>query len=169
MFERKDWEQLLGRSIVPKLAFALQQELAINPLHQELEPFNWVLTWQDVMPLNQARPAGCESGWLAGWAWGRTVCSAQYERHCASMRAGLRHGGCGASCWVSLFRNACPTPVSLLTPWALLGSCISPPPPCCPAAGLPVRAVLLSQVARCAAALAVQQPQLRRGYAMVSE
>jgi hypothetical protein len=67
VFDRKDWEQLLGRSIVPKLAFALQQELAINPLHQELEPFNWVLTWQDVMPLNQASPAGWV-GWLAGWA-----------------------------------------------------------------------------------------------------
>ncbi|KAL4858605.1 Septin and tuftelin-interacting protein 1 [Chlorella vulgaris] len=52
VFERKDWEQLLGRSIVPKLAFALQ-ELVINPLHQELEPFQWVLSWQDVMPLSQ--------------------------------------------------------------------------------------------------------------------
>lgn len=31
----------------------LQQELVINPLHQELEPFNWVLAWQDVMPLGQ--------------------------------------------------------------------------------------------------------------------
>jgi hypothetical protein len=54
VFERKDWEQLLGRSIVPKLAFALQ-ELVINPLHQELEPFQWVLSWQDVMPLSQVR------------------------------------------------------------------------------------------------------------------
>ncbi|PRW56706.1 septin and tuftelin-interacting 1-like protein 1 [Chlorella sorokiniana] len=52
VFDRKDWEQLLARSIVPKLAFALQ-ELVINPLHQELEPFNWVLAWQDVMPLGQ--------------------------------------------------------------------------------------------------------------------
>jgi hypothetical protein len=53
VFDRKDWEQLLGRSVVPKLAFALQ-ELAINPVHQELEPLHWVLAWQDVMPLSQA-------------------------------------------------------------------------------------------------------------------
>ncbi len=35
----------------------LSQELVINPLHQELEPFNWVLAWQDVMPLGQVRIA----------------------------------------------------------------------------------------------------------------
>ena len=78
MFERKDWEQLLARSIVPKLAFALQQELAINPLHQELEPFNWVLAWLDVMPLNQASRAGWVGGQPGGWVGsarsGHNVC-----------------------------------------------------------------------------------------------
>ena len=29
------------------------QELAINPLHQELEPLHWVLAWADVVPLSQ--------------------------------------------------------------------------------------------------------------------
>ncbi|EFN58159.1 hypothetical protein CHLNCDRAFT_50559 [Chlorella variabilis] len=62
VFEPKDWEQLLARSIVPKLAFALQ-ELVINPLHQELEPFNWVLAWQDVMSVNQASRLHTRLAW----------------------------------------------------------------------------------------------------------
>ncbi|GAB4821104.1 hypothetical protein N2152v2_008150 [Parachlorella kessleri] len=52
VFDSRDWEALLARSIVPKLAFALQ-ELAINPAHQDLEPFQWVMAWQDVMPPGQ--------------------------------------------------------------------------------------------------------------------
>ena len=122
VFERKDWEQLLGRSIVPKLAFALQQELAINPLHQELEPFNWVLTWQDVMPLNQASPAGWV-GWLGGPAgW---VGCAQYAVHSAKMPADMRCGGCSASCLAPL-RSA---PVPSLTPHVFQ---TVPPPPVLP-------------------------------------
>ena len=50
MFDSKDWDLLLLRSIVPKLAWALQDALDINPLQQDLDPFNWVLAWHPVMP-----------------------------------------------------------------------------------------------------------------------
>ena len=32
-----------------------QQELVVNPAHQELDPLHWVLAWSDVLPPNQAR------------------------------------------------------------------------------------------------------------------
>ena len=50
VFDSKDWDLLLLRSIVPKLAWALQDALDINPLQQDLDPFNWVLAWHPVMP-----------------------------------------------------------------------------------------------------------------------
>ena len=72
MFDSRDWEQLLARSIVPKLAFALQ-ELAINPAHQDLEPFQWVMAWQDVMPPGQLVSAGAGlelQCTIQGTSWG---------------------------------------------------------------------------------------------------
>ena len=50
VFDSKDWDLLLLRSIVPKLAWALQDALDINPLQQDLDPLNWVLAWHPVMP-----------------------------------------------------------------------------------------------------------------------
>eukprot|EP00803_Ostreobium_quekettii_P005141 evm.model.scf_54.2 EVM.evm.TU.scf_54.2 scf_54:5179-15799(+) len=51
VFDSKGWEGLLVRCILPKLVSALQ-ELVINPLAQELAPFQWVMQWQDALPLN---------------------------------------------------------------------------------------------------------------------
>ena len=50
VFDAKDWDALLMRSIVPKLAWALQDVLVINPLQQDLDPFHWVTAWQPVLP-----------------------------------------------------------------------------------------------------------------------
>lgn len=50
VFDAKDWDALVMRSIVPKLAWALQDVLVINPLQQELDPFHWVTAWQPVLP-----------------------------------------------------------------------------------------------------------------------
>lgn len=50
VFDAKDWDALVMRSIVPKLAWALQDVLVINPLQQDLDPFHWVTTWQPVLP-----------------------------------------------------------------------------------------------------------------------
>ena len=50
MFDAKDWDTLVMRSIVPKLAWALQDVLVINPLQQDLAPFHWLTAWHPVLP-----------------------------------------------------------------------------------------------------------------------
>ena len=45
VFEAKDWDALLTRSIIPKLRFALS-ELIINPANQVLDQIHWVLAWE---------------------------------------------------------------------------------------------------------------------------
>jgi len=52
VFQPKEWEQLLGRSIIPQLAAALQP-MQINPAAQDAEPFSWLMAWADVMPSRQ--------------------------------------------------------------------------------------------------------------------
>eukprot|EP00976_Prorocentrum_cordatum_P004405 86599-Prorocentrum_minimum.AAC.1 len=49
VFNPNDWEQLLVRSIVPKLQYAMH-ELVINPQHQVLDQFNWVMGWVGAVP-----------------------------------------------------------------------------------------------------------------------
>lgn len=49
VFDAGSMEALLGRSILPKLILCLRGELVINPLHQNLEPFNWVMSWADMI------------------------------------------------------------------------------------------------------------------------
>lgn len=50
VFSQGSMDHLLTRSILPKLAECLQNELVINPSDQKLEPFQWVMAWQDLMP-----------------------------------------------------------------------------------------------------------------------
>lgn len=52
VFEGREWEGLLQRSIVPKLAGALAS-LDINPAAQVLDPFNWVMAWSELLPQSQ--------------------------------------------------------------------------------------------------------------------
>mmetsp|Transcript_33140 Transcript_33140/g.93819 ORF Transcript_33140/g.93819 Transcript_33140/m.93819 type:complete len:857 (+) Transcript_33140:229-2799(+) len=49
VFDDADWEAMLVRSIVPKLAFALDS-LVINPAAQDMAPFNWFSSWANAMP-----------------------------------------------------------------------------------------------------------------------
>ena len=49
VFKPADWDGLLSRSVAPKLALALES-LVINPAAQDLEPFNWVLAWDGLLP-----------------------------------------------------------------------------------------------------------------------
>lgn len=39
------------------ITLSLLQELVINPVHQELDQFNWVMAWQDIMPAHQMASA----------------------------------------------------------------------------------------------------------------
>ena len=49
VFSQADWDTLLARSIVPKLQWAMQ-ELVINPQHQVLDQFQWLMAWKSAMP-----------------------------------------------------------------------------------------------------------------------
>lgn len=65
VFEPADWEALLLRSIVPKLAGALQA-LVINPAAQDMGPFNWVMAWHEVLP-PQHMAALLDTGFFPKW------------------------------------------------------------------------------------------------------
>ena len=42
VFEAKEWAALTGRCILPKLAYTLDAEFAVNPVAQDLQPWQWV-------------------------------------------------------------------------------------------------------------------------------
>lgn len=50
VWEGAPLDRLLSTAIVPKLTMLLAA-FVINPNRQELEPFQWVMTWQDLMPI----------------------------------------------------------------------------------------------------------------------
>jgi tuftelin-interacting protein 11 len=49
VFEPRDWDALLVRGVVPKLAAALAG-LVVDPAAQDLEPLRWVLAWDGLVP-----------------------------------------------------------------------------------------------------------------------
>eukprot|EP00200_Dunaliella_tertiolecta_P006438 CAMPEP_0202339820 /NCGR_PEP_ID=MMETSP1126-20121109/1516_1 /ASSEMBLY_ACC=CAM_ASM_000457 /TAXON_ID=3047 /ORGANISM="Dunaliella tertiolecta, Strain CCMP1320" /LENGTH=867 /DNA_ID=CAMNT_0048930421 /DNA_START=98 /DNA_END=2701 /DNA_ORIENTATION=- len=49
VFDASEWDALLLRCIVPKLAMALQA-FAVNPVAQDMAPFQWVMGWNEVLP-----------------------------------------------------------------------------------------------------------------------
>ncbi|PSN55670.1 Tuftelin-interacting protein 11 [Blattella germanica] len=51
VFSHGEMEAFLVKNIVPKLQLALQ-ELVINPHQQHLEQWNWVLDWEDLLPVH---------------------------------------------------------------------------------------------------------------------
>jgi len=50
VFDDAEWEAMMNRCIVPKLAFALDQ-LVINPAAQDMQPFHWFTAWANVLAL----------------------------------------------------------------------------------------------------------------------
>lgn len=53
VFDATSMDNLLIRSVLPKLVAALQQ-LVINPAGQDLKEVEWVLAWQDVLPVTHS-------------------------------------------------------------------------------------------------------------------
>jgi tuftelin-interacting protein 11 len=53
VFDPKEWAALIGRSILPKLAYTLDHEFSVNPVAQDLQPWNWVMSWAPVLPRQQ--------------------------------------------------------------------------------------------------------------------
>ncbi|KAJ1976094.1 hypothetical protein H4R35_002852 [Dimargaris xerosporica] len=52
VLQPQDLDRLVRRYIVPKLQMTLRQELTVNPRNQNMDPFHWVMAWQDVLPLS---------------------------------------------------------------------------------------------------------------------
>ncbi|RNA12424.1 tuftelin-interacting 11 [Brachionus plicatilis] len=52
VFSAQNWEQFLLRNILPKLELVLEQEFAINPSKQNLEAWNWVTSWANLVPIS---------------------------------------------------------------------------------------------------------------------
>lgn len=53
VFDSTSFENLIVKAIVPKLVLILREHLMINPANQDIQPFNWVLAWIDlVQPLH---------------------------------------------------------------------------------------------------------------------
>ena len=50
VFEPKEWAALMGKSILPKLAYCLDSEFAVNPVDQQLEAWEWAMSWAPVLP-----------------------------------------------------------------------------------------------------------------------
>ena len=50
VFEPKEWAALMGKSILPKLAYCLDSEFAVNPVDQQLEAWEWAMSWASVLP-----------------------------------------------------------------------------------------------------------------------
>ena len=52
VFSAENWEQFLLRNILPKLEMVLEHELVIDPSKQNLEPWNWIISWSDLVPVS---------------------------------------------------------------------------------------------------------------------
>jgi tuftelin-interacting protein 11 len=46
VFDQSTWENLITRTILPKLIYALK-DFEVNPKNQKVEPIKWLLQWQD--------------------------------------------------------------------------------------------------------------------------
>lgn len=50
VFDSTSFENLIVKAIVPKLVLIMREHLMINPANQDIQPFNWVLAWTDLVP-----------------------------------------------------------------------------------------------------------------------
>lgn len=50
VWREEDYAQFITRTIVPKLLQVLRNEFAVNPQQQYILPFQWVMTWEPILP-----------------------------------------------------------------------------------------------------------------------
>lgn len=50
IFKESDMFKILSRNIVPKLVTLLREDFKINPSNQNIEPFQWFILWNDIIP-----------------------------------------------------------------------------------------------------------------------
>ncbi len=51
VFSSSSWDNFMLRNILPKLECVLKEEFKINPSDQNLEAWNWIMEWRDLIPL----------------------------------------------------------------------------------------------------------------------
>jgi tuftelin-interacting protein 11 len=50
VFSSGIWDIFVCKNILPKLEMVLNEEFIINPKDQDLGPWNWVMSWQELIP-----------------------------------------------------------------------------------------------------------------------
>ena len=50
IFDKSSMYSFILKNILPKLEQTMAMELIINPMQQNLDPFHWVMDWQDFLP-----------------------------------------------------------------------------------------------------------------------
>ncbi len=51
VFPKVNWDTFMNNNILPKLKLCLNNEFTINPRQQNLEPWKWVMEWEDLIPI----------------------------------------------------------------------------------------------------------------------
>lgn len=51
VFASSNWDQFILKNILPKLELIFEDELVVNPSQQNLEPWNWVISWLELISL----------------------------------------------------------------------------------------------------------------------
>lgn len=55
VFDIQNWENIIMKCIMPKLYYPMIHDLSVNPDSPNIEPLQWLLTWQEYIPIDNLR------------------------------------------------------------------------------------------------------------------